>query len=173
MLRVIVIDDHKQFAEVVRNTMSGEPDFESIGHATNVPDGLDLIKTFHPDLVAVNVHIGPGDGIASIAQITEDHPDVRVIILAALANAPMMQRAVAANARGFHPKDAGPARLLWLLRNTGPVGFTVHPEVLRHVVTSGPLRPQRQGAMSGPIVTPRECHGTQMFGVPQQVGWGE
>ena len=70
MLRVIVIDDHEQFAEVVRATMNSEPDFEAIGHATNVPDGLALIDTFEPDLVAVNVHVGRGEGITSIAQIT-------------------------------------------------------------------------------------------------------
>ena len=107
MLRVIVIDDQEQFAEVVRATMGREPDFESIGHATNVTDGLGLIETFEPDLVTVDVHLTPGDGIASIAQITERHPNVRVVALAAFAYAPMMQRAAAATARGFHPKDAG------------------------------------------------------------------
>ena len=157
MLRVVVIDDQEQFAEVVRATMGGEPDFESIGHATNLADGLDLIETFEPDLVAVNVHIGPGDGIASIAQITERHPNVRVVILAALANAPMMQRAVAANARAFHPKDAGPARLLWVLRNTGHVGFTMHPEVLHRLIAGGPLSPQQEVSTSSPTVTARSC----------------
>lgn len=168
MLRVIVIDDQEQFAEVVRATMGREPDFESIGHATNVADGLDLIETFDPDLVTVNVHLGPGDGIASIAQITERHPSVRVVVLAALAYAPMMQRAATANARGFHPKDAGPARLVWLLRNTGHTGFTVHPEVLDHVAGGAPLRPRKGGSTSSPTVTSRESLGAQMPGVPQQ-----
>ena len=171
MLRVVVIDDHEQFAEVVRATMRGEPDFESIGHAKNLADGLDLIETFEPDLVAVNVHIGPGDGIASIAQITERHSDVRVVVLAAFANAPMMQRAVAANARGFHPKDAGPARLLWLLRNTGHAGFTVHPEVLHRMIAGGPLIPKQKGSTTSPTATSPESLGARMFGVPQ-VRWG-
>ena len=170
MLRVIVIDDQEQFAEVVRATMGSEPDFESIGHATNVADGLDLIETFDPDLVTVNVHIGPSDGIASITQITERHPNVRVVVLAALAHAPMMQRAAAANARGFHPKYAGPARLVWLLRNTGHEGFTVHPEVLDLVAGGGPLRPRPGGSTSSPTVTSGESLGAQMFGVPQQGG---
>ena len=173
MLRVIVIDDHEQFAEVVQATMGREPDFESIGHAKNVNDGLDLIETLEPDLVAVNVHIGPGDGIASIAQIAERHPDMRVVVLAAFTNMPLMVRAVAANARAFHPKDAGPARLLWLLRNTGHVGFTVHPEVLHRLIAGGPLAPQAEGSTSSPTVTSRESLGDGMFGVSQQVRWGE
>ena len=143
MLSVVVIDDHEQFAEVVRVTMGSEPDFDSLGHATNVADGLDLIEALEPDLVAVNVHIGPGDGIASIALITERHPNVRVVVLAAFASTLMVQRAVAANARAFHPKDAGPDRLLWLLRHTGHVGFTVHPEVLHRLVMGGPLSPEQ------------------------------
>ena len=173
MLRVVVIDDQEQFAEVVRATMGREPDFESVGHATNVADGLDLIETFQPDLVAVNVHIGPGDGIASIARITERHPNVRVIVLAAFANLPMMQRAVAANARALHPKDAGPARLLWLLRNTGHAGFTVHPEVLHRLIAGGPLSPKREGSTSSSTLTSRELPGEGVFGASQQVRWGE
>ena len=153
MLRVIVIDDQEQFAEVVRATMGSEPDFEAIGHATNVPDGLALIDTFEPDLVAVNVHVGRSEGIASIAQITARHPNVRVVVLAAFANAPLMQRAAVANARGFHPKNAGPARLLWLLRNTGHEGFTVHPEVRDQVYGGGLLRPRQGGSTSSPTVT--------------------
>ena len=152
--------------------MGSEPDFESIGHATNVADGLDLIETFNPDLVAVNVHIGPGDGIAAIAQITERHPNVRVVVLAAFVNAPMMQRAIAANARAFHPKDAGPARLLWLLRNTGHEGFTMHPEVLHRMITGGPLSPMQEGPTSSPTVTSRESLGDGILGVSQHVRWG-
>ena len=173
MLRVVVIDDHQQFAEMVRATMEREPDFESVGHATNVADGLDLIEAFEPDLVAVNVHIGPGDGIASIAQITERHPNVRVVVLAAFANAPMLQRAVAANARALHPKDAGPDRLLWLLRNTGHVGFTMHPEVLHRLITGGPLSPIQEGSTPSPMLTSRESLGDGIFGVSQGVRWGE
>ncbi|MGZ5418874.1 MAG: hypothetical protein ACXWDI_17080, partial [Nocardioides sp.] len=91
---------------------------------------------------------------------------------AALANMPLIQRAAAANARGFHPKDAGPARLLWLLRNTGHAGFTVHPEVLHQVVNGGPLRPQQGHSASLPTVTSHESLGARTFRVPQQVRWG-
>jgi len=172
MLRVAVIDDQEQFAEVLFATVGREPDFESVGHATNVADGLELIERFEPDVVAVSVHIGPGDGIAAIAQITERHPDVRVVVLAAFANAPMMQRAVAANARAFHPKDAGPVRLLWLLRNTGHAGFTVHPEVLHRLIAGGPLSPAPDGSRSSPPVTYREPPGAGILGASQQVRWG-
>jgi len=130
-----------------------EPDFEAIMHAANIPDGLALMGTFQPDLVALNVHVGPADGIASIAQITERHPNVRVIALAAFPNAPMMQRAATANARGFHPKSAGPSRLVWLLRNTGHAGFTVHPDVMDHLSGGGLLRPRQGGSASLPAVT--------------------
>jgi len=173
MLRVVVIDDQEQFAEVVRATMGREPDFESVGHATNVVEGLDLMETFEPDLVAVNVHLGPGDGMAAVAWINDRHPNVRVVVMAAFASAPLMQRAEAANARAFHPKDAGPARLLWLLRNTGHAGFTVHPEVLHRLVAGSPLSPKQEGSTSSRTMTSREPVGDGTFGASQQVRWGE
>jgi DNA-binding NarL/FixJ family response regulator len=172
MLRVIVIDDHERFAELVRATMGSEPDFESVGNATNVADGLDLIETFEPDLVAVNVHIGPSDGIAGVAQINERHPKVRVVVLAAFANTLLMKRAVGANARALHPKNAGPARLLWVLRNTGHAGFTVHPDVLHMLITGGPLSPQHEASPTSPTSS-REPLVGGAFGAPRQVRWGE
>jgi len=173
MLRVVVIDDQEQFAEVVRATMGREPDFESVGHATNVVEGLDLMESSEPDLVAVNVHLGPGDGMAAVAWINDRHPNVRVVAMSAFASAPMMQRAVAANARAYHPKDAGSARLLWLLRNTGHAGFTVHPEVLHRLVAGGPLSPKQEGSTSSRTMTSGEPLGDGTFGASQQVRWGE
>ena len=171
MLRVLVIDDHVQFAEVVRATMGREPDFESVGHATSVAQGLEVIETFAPDLVTVNVHIGPGDGIAGIAQITERHPHLRVVVLTAFANEPMLRRAIKAKAKALHPKDAGPARLLWLLRNTGHEGFTVHPEVLHRLITGGPLGSHSEESDTWP--TPRAQVDDAVFGASRQVQWGQ
>jgi DNA-binding NarL/FixJ family response regulator len=141
-MRLVVIDDHAQFAEMVRDTIGREPDFESVHHATNLADGLDLIARTLPDLVALNVHIGPRDGLSAVVQITERHPTVRVVVLTAFASEPMMQRAESAKASALHPKNAGPARLLWVLRNTGPEGFTVHPEVLHQLKAGGPQSPR-------------------------------
>jgi DNA-binding NarL/FixJ family response regulator len=170
VLRVLVIDDHVQFAELVSAALGEEPDLESVGYATNVAQGLDLIETVAPDLVAVNVHIGPGDGIAAIAQIIDLHPNVRVVVLTAFANELMVQRARKANARAFHPKDAGPARLLWVLRNTGHQGFTVHPEVLHRLISGGPLSSPRSASTTFP--SPRAPLGDRAFGASRFAGSG-
>jgi DNA-binding NarL/FixJ family response regulator len=130
-----------------------------------------VIETFAPDLVAVNVHIGPGDGIAAIAQITEIDPKVRVVVLAAFANEAVVARAKKANARALHPKDAGPARLLWLLRNTEHEGFTVHPEVLDRLMTGGPLGWQRENPASFPA--PRAPLHDEAVGSSRDVRRGE
>jgi DNA-binding NarL/FixJ family response regulator len=141
-MRLVVIDDHAPFAEMVRDTIGREPDFESVHPATTLSDGLELTASTLPDLVALNVHTGPRGGLDAISQITERHPTVRVVVLTAFASEPMMRRAESAGARALHPKSAGPTRLLWVLRNTGPAGFTVHPEVLHQLHAGGPLSPQ-------------------------------
>jgi len=43
--------------------------------------------------------------------------------------------------------------LIWLLRNTGHEGFTVHPEVRDQVAGGGLLRPRREGSTSSQAVT--------------------
>jgi CheY-like chemotaxis protein len=149
MRRLLVIDDHERFSELIRSTMGTEPDFDAVGHATNVADGLDMIRTLEPDLVMVNVHVGPRDGIADITRIAQRHPNVRVIALTAFVSASMLERVAAADARALHPKDAGLARLLWLLRNTGDEGFIVHPESSAPCVDRWPAGPAAGGRRTG------------------------
>jgi hypothetical protein len=115
-MRLVVIDDHAQFAERVCDTVGREPDFESVHHETPLADGLELIARTPPD--------------------------------------PMMQRAESAKACALHAKNAGPARLLWVLRNSGPGGFTVHPGVLHQLKAGGPPSPRSDGRTVGPTQPP-------------------
>lgn len=134
MQSVVIIDDHKLFAELLGLALSREPDFVCLGHAQGVAEGLSIVDALRPDLVVADVHLGDGDGVAMTAELTARHPLLRVVILTDTAEHGLMARAVAANACALLPKDGDLAGILHTLSTATRGGFTVHPALLRKLV---------------------------------------
>src|SRR4051794_8295406 len=122
MQNVVVVDDHKVFAELLAMALSGEPDFACVGHAQNVDEGMALVEAVHPDLVIMDVQLGDGDGIAATAELTERFPDLRVVVLTAHVDQRLLQRAAAANASALLPKDGDLPDMLSACDRHGAVG---------------------------------------------------
>ena len=158
MHTVIVIDDHTVFAELLSLALASQPDFECVGHAQNVSDGLALVESLQPDIVVMDVRLGDGDGIAATAELTAANPLLRVVVLTAYVDQSLLRRAAAANACALLPKDGELTGMLNALRTSRRGGFSVHPELLRRLVGRTEVVRQRY-----PALTHREQEVLQML----------
>lgn len=163
MRRLVVVDDDKLFAELLCTVVESEPDLAVVGRASNAPDGLALVDQLEPDYVLMDVRLGSEDGIDATALLTARHPAVRVIILTGYTDPDLLERAAAARARAVHPKHAGLASLLWVLRNTEAEGFRVHPDVLRQLLDSPEAMETKACSEEAPGLTPRELEILQLL----------
>jgi DNA-binding NarL/FixJ family response regulator len=134
MQRVVVVDDHRVLAELLALALRLEDGVECVGHAQTLAEGLPMVDSLRPDVVIMDVHLGDGDGIAATAELTARHPDLRVIVLTALVERQLLQRAAAANACALLPKDGDLGGILDALRTATRGGFTTHPKLLRRLV---------------------------------------
>jgi DNA-binding NarL/FixJ family response regulator len=155
--RVLVVDDHVVFAELLGLAVSGEDGFEFVGRADGVAAGIRMVESMMPDIVVMDVRLGDGDGIAATAQLTRQFPGLRVIILTAFVDAELMRRAAAAGACALLPKDGALSEMLHALRTARGGGFVVHPRLLKTLV-SGDARTQQL-----PPLTHRERDVLQML----------
>jgi DNA-binding NarL/FixJ family response regulator len=158
MQNIVVVDDHKVFAELLAMALSREPDFACVGHAQNVDEGMALVESVRPDLVIMDVQLGDGDGIAATAELTERFPDLRVVVLTAHVDQRLLQRAAAANACALLPKDGDLPDMLAALRTARRGGFAVHPQLLRRLVGRAEVPAPRR-----PPLTQREQEVLQML----------
>lgn len=158
MHTVVIIDDHRVFAELLVLALEGEDDFTCLGHAQGVAEGAAMVDALRPDLVVMDVKLGDGDGVAATAELTARYPDLRVVILTAYVEQRLLQRAAAANACALLPKNGELAGMLEVLRTARRGGFTVHPELLHRLVGSHELPTQRH-----PDLTKREREVLQML----------
>lgn len=151
-MNVVVVDDHRTFADLLALALESEPDLNCVGTAETVTEGLALVEALRPDIVVMDVQIGDEDGIAATAQLAERHPGTRVVILTAHADRAVLNRASDAGACALLPKDGSLAEMLSALRTARQGGLVVHPRLLRRIVATA--RPVGDGYV--PPLTRRE-----------------
>lgn len=127
--RVLVVDDHRTFAELLSRALDAEYDMECVGHAQDSAQALDAVDRLRPDVVLMDVHLPDRDGISTTADLVRDHPDLKILILTAHASLADVERAAAAGAAGFLAKDGSLIEVLNGLR-TARRGSLILPDGL-------------------------------------------
>jgi len=152
--RVLVVDDHCTFAELVVVALAHEEDLDCVGAAHDAGQARRMTRELAPDVVLMDVNLGKHDGLDLTTELVAAHPDLRVVVLTAHADSDTMRRAAAAGACALLPKDGSLPDLLNGLRSARPGGFVVHPALLRTLVTEE----RSSGPATGPqpVLTPRE-----------------
>jgi DNA-binding NarL/FixJ family response regulator len=156
--RVLVVDDHRTFGDLIEIALASEDDLDCVGTATTVSRAQAMVAALRPDVVVMDVHLGDGDGIAATEELMSSFPALRVVILTAFVDASLMRRAATAGACALLPKDGSLADLLGAVRGASRGQFLVHPRLIAEVGRAS-LTAQRQ-----PELTPRELQVLQMLG---------
>ena len=133
-LRVLVVDDHSTFAELLTGAIDRERDLVSVGHATTGAGAVAMFAELRPDVVLMDLQLPDIDGFAATAQILAMSPDARVIMLTAHVTASVVANAAESGLCGFLPKDGHFADLLNTLRTAKPGSLAVDPALLGRLI---------------------------------------
>ncbi|MEZ5117613.1 MAG: response regulator transcription factor [Candidatus Nanopelagicales bacterium] len=153
-IRIVVVDDHRTFAELLSLALEAESDLTCVAHAQSVAEGRLAVRRERPDVVLMDLQLPDGDGIDATAQILREDPGIRVLVLTAHPNPTEMARAGAAGASGFLAKDGALDEVLTAVR-TARRGHLVLPS---SVVAHFRAQSDEPGRVSPPDagLTPRE-----------------
>ncbi|MFI7306348.1 response regulator [Micromonospora aurantiaca] len=108
-IRVVVVDDHPVFRlgmSALLDTLDG---IECVGEAADASEARALVDSTRPDVVLMDLHLGPGSGIEATRALSRDHPEVRVLVVTMLNDDASLVAAVRAGARGYVLKGASAA----------------------------------------------------------------
>jgi two-component system, NarL family, response regulator DevR len=101
MLRVVVVDDHPLFRQILRNTLVAEGDVDVVGEAADAQTALNLVARLRPDIVVLDVRMPGVDGITAARLIDRRHPNVSILLCSNDARADLPAELPAP----FLPKD--------------------------------------------------------------------
>ena len=154
MIRVLVAEDMRILRDTLVAMLSLEADIDVVGQ---VSDGVSIVPAAlaaQPDVVVVDIDLPGIDGLTAAAQLHEQYPHGKVLILTVLGKPGNLRRALAAHALGFLPKDTPAEELVDAIRRVA-AGHKVINQKLALAALEVPDSP----------LSPREVEVLQRFAV--------
>jgi DNA-binding NarL/FixJ family response regulator len=162
--RLVLADDHHLLRRGFRSLLSGEPDLEVVGEASNGMEAIEMCRRLRPDLILMDVRMPEMDGITATRRIKEEQPGVGVLVVTMHDNPDYLLEALDAGAAGYVLKDAPADRLISAVHRTlngeSPLNQELATLLLRRLADEKQHKPQPTPHTDGktPVksLTPRE-----------------
>ncbi|MBX7118268.1 MAG: response regulator transcription factor [Gemmatimonadaceae bacterium] len=107
--RLVLADDHHLVLDALRTSLADR--YDVVGVAQHARGILDEVERHHPDLLLLDLSLPERNGLELIPELRERSPRTRILVVTMMADRVIADRAIAAGASGFVPKDAGLAEL--------------------------------------------------------------
>lgn len=111
-IRVLLVDDHQVLRAGLSMLMNAHPHLEVVGEAGNGLDALSQVQTTKPDVVVMDLSMGPHSGLEAISKIRSTYPNTYVLVLSMHTDVSYVRTALAAGASGYVAKSAADTELL-------------------------------------------------------------
>ncbi len=110
-VRILLADDHAIFRAGLSALLSGQPEFEIVGEASDGEEALKLVEKLKPDILLLDLAMPKKGGMEVLEALSESGNGVRTIVLSAEAEGKDVSRAFELGARGLVLKDSAATTL--------------------------------------------------------------
>jgi DNA-binding NarL/FixJ family response regulator len=104
-IRILIVDDHRLFAEALEAILAAESTIEVVGRARNGAEALEMTLDLDPDVVLMDISMPVMDGVEATRRIREARPDACVLMLTGSNAVADVDRSRDAGAAGYVTKD--------------------------------------------------------------------
>jgi DNA-binding NarL/FixJ family response regulator len=136
--RVLIVDDHQIFAQMLALALDAETDFSSVGTADNAAAAVEAAGLLRPDMVVLDIQLGQDSGLNAARPIRAALPDAILVVVSAYEGPEWVVRAARAGANAFVPKTGSLPDLLGILRRARHGSTLVAPSLFGRLPATGP-----------------------------------
>jgi DNA-binding NarL/FixJ family response regulator len=111
LVRILLVDDSRQFLEAARRFLARES-LDVVGQALSGYEALEQVTRLHPDLVLMDIAMPQMNGLEATRHIKAQPDPPRVIVLTLHDNSAYAAEALTAGADGFIAKADFGVRLI-------------------------------------------------------------
>ncbi len=115
-IRVLIIDDHRMFADALQLLLGGEDDIDMAAAASTAEEALEIAGTVLPDVVLMDIDLPGIDGIEATRILRQRQPQASVVIITAYQQPDVIASAIDAGASGYVPKTHAADELVSVIR---------------------------------------------------------
>jgi len=132
-IKVLVIEDHKDFREGLSFLLNASEGFECTGAFPNAKEGIEGL-TENEDVVLLDINLPDMKGIDAIPLIKKKFPDIKIIMLTIFDDDDNIMAAILAGADGYLLKKTTPIQILSSLRDCYDGGSPMTPSIAKKVL---------------------------------------
>jgi two-component system, NarL family, response regulator len=115
-ISILIVDDHAGVREGIRAVIENQPDMTVVGEASNGVEAIQEFKRLLPNITLADVTLPVICGLEAVALIRREFPQARFIVISALNDTELVEKAFAAGAQAFLHKDMLRRELLSAIR---------------------------------------------------------
>jgi DNA-binding NarL/FixJ family response regulator len=119
-LRLLLVDDDPVFRELLAFVLRSDLNAEIVGMAGDGAKGVELAAELHPDVVVMDLRMPGMDGFEATRSIVEEMDGPSVVVVSSSTDSVDVERARAAGAAGYVPKELAVAELSAEIERLGP-----------------------------------------------------
>jgi DNA-binding NarL/FixJ family response regulator len=114
--KILLIDDQILFGEGLMSLFRSTPDFEMVGSAGTVHEGIEQALLHHPDIILMDFSLPDGTGLDATRAILSRLPDCKIVFLTVYEEDETLFAALRMGAKGYMLKNVNSSDLLSSLR---------------------------------------------------------
>lgn len=155
-LRVIVADDQAAVREPLAAVLGLAEDIDVVASAADGTEVLAAVAAGPVDVVLMDLRMPVMDGTEATRRLTEEHPEVAVVILTTFADDDSVLAALSAGASGYLTKNAGRQDITRAIRAAAAGQSVLDREVQNRLLEAVRTKPPAPGRPLPGDITPRE-----------------
>ena len=156
--RILLVDDHEVVRLGLKALLDRHPNFEVIGEASTAREAVELVESLHPDVIVMDIRLPGGSGIEACQEITDKHPESKVIMLTSYAEDEMLFSAIRAGAAGYVLKQIGGEDLVRAIQAVGRGEALLDPAVTQRIFQEVRKAAREEEASAFSALTQQERH---------------
>lgn len=131
---IMLVDDHAVVRSGLSAFLSVNPELELIGEAENGEQAIVRAGILKPDVILMDLMMPVMDGVAAIAAIKKQNPEIQIIALTSFQEDELVQNALKAGAVGYLMKNVSARELAAAIRAAKEGKMTLSSEAAQALV---------------------------------------
>jgi DNA-binding NarL/FixJ family response regulator len=133
-VKILLFDDNPRILDAFAELFAEIGDFQLTGGFLTTEHLQTLVTNHQPDVVLMDIHIPPVDGIEATRIIMQHDPSVKVIIQTIFEEDEKVLAALCAGASGYLLKNASPDSMVRAIREIMEGGMPMSPAIAARVL---------------------------------------
>ena len=133
-IRILIADDHPVVRHGLRSMLELKPGIKVVGEARDGQEAIQYAHELKPDVILMDLVMPKKDGLEAIAEIYQDDPKTRILMLTSFAEDDRIINALKIGAAGCLLKESTPAELLQAIQDVYQGKTSISPGIAHLLV---------------------------------------